>query len=379
MNKFLKLKSISIFIYYFIFVSTIFFFPPFLKEIKGISNNKIIYLAVIGNILLIGSFILSGYLSDKYKSTKTIIIGNIIISILLFLTLILSFNKSVVSIVYVLTFPTFIMLTSLMDGMILNNLDQKKYNYVRAFGSLGGAISYFINSFALNYLSYEKLILIQIALLVSLIILIIFIKTSYKYNSSNYSKALKGTLKNRSLLIIFVLSFLTYGVLTADDTFNYAYNVDVVKIPPIIFGIVGFVSIMLEATLMFYFSRFRNKFSNKKLLFSSSFILLMIYLTKFLFVSSPLIISIGNIMLGVFIAIFIPTSINIITSNVQKENLNTFLGFYQLCTKLGAIIIGLVTAIFLNKVQSFEQVYILHFVILLFTSIFILILNENKF
>ncbi len=379
MNKFLKLKSISIFIYYFIFVSTIFFFPPFLNEMKNIPTNKIIYLAVIGNILLIGSFLLSGYFADKYKSTKKVIIGNIITSIVLFLILILSINKLVVAIAYILTFPTFVMLTSLMDGIILNNLDQTKYNYVRAFGSLGGAISYFVNSFALSSLSYEKLILIQIALLIMLIILISFIKTTYEYNSNNYSKALKKTLSNKSLLIIFILSFLTYGVLTADDTFNYAYNVEVVKIPPLIFGIVGFISIIVEAMLMFYFTRFRNKFSNKKLLFISTFVLLVIYLTKFIFVSSPTIISIGNIMLGVFIALFIPTSINIITSNVQKENLNTFLGFYQLCTKLGAIIIGLITAIFLNKVQSFEQVYVLHFVILLFTLIFILTRKENEF
>ncbi len=376
--------KLSMFIYYYIYVSISFFFAPYLISVKGFEAESVGYLTTTGLVLLIISFFFSGFLADKINSNKKIILGNLFLSFLVIIGLVLSSNHLLLAIFYILSWGSFIMITSQLDGLVIRDIDPGKYSTVRAFGSYGAAVSYFINSYALDDLSLDMNLLINSGLVILLIVLLFTIKeTDYKKNASlaEYKQEVTNALSIKPVLYILIITFLTYGTLSADDSYQVIYNTDIVKISAIMMGIVGFISIVSEGSFMMLHEKILNKFGLIKTINIGIITLLIIYITRFTMYTSPAIINTGSILMGVFIGFYVPSAILIINKYIGDETKNIFLSFYQIMIRIGGVLIGLITTIFFDLTGSLQNIYFLHSIMIALSLIFVVKLKkeiENK-
>lgn len=367
------------FLYFYIYVSISFFFSPFLIEIKNFNPETIGYLTTTGLIFLIISFLFSGIIADKINSNKKIILINLCISFFVVLGLIFFTNKIILAILYILIWASFIMITSQLDGLVIRDIDSKLYSKVRAFGSYGAAVSYFINSYALGGLNLNQIIGLNAVLIVIIIIFVSLITETHYQNISikEYKQSLITTRKIKPLIYILIITFLTYGTLSADDSYQVIYNTDVVKISTMIMGIVGFISIVSEGSFMLLHQKIVNKFGLTNTINIGIITLLVIYITRFSLYTSPLVINLGSIFMGVFIGFFVPSAILIINTYVKDNTKNTFLSLYQIMIRLGGALIGLITAIFYDLTGTLQNIYIIHSILIACSLYFVYLLKKE--
>ncbi len=368
-------KSITFF-YYFIFVSIGFFFSPFLIE-KGLDPIKIGYLTSIGLSLMIILYFILGLITDKIKSTKPILFINIIITILIFLTIIFSQNKFLLYLSYTLSYSSFMVLAPFIDGFVLQNFYTKHYNKIRSFGSIGAACSYFFNTFFLNTYGYLNIIMINIFFLLIMLILLFTFNENYTPKEGNFKESFISIIKNKEIVFILIIAFLTYGTLKADDPYSYVYNINFVKLNPITIAIIGSLAIFFEAYIMRIYSYLKNK-SNYFLLILSSSTLFIIYFSRALLFTYKPIIIIGNILIGLFIGLFVPIAIKTLNKNTPDNLKNTTLGIYQMFISLGGVIIGFITTTYLLVNKNLPNIYFLHTLIILIAIILILIKKKTS-
>ncbi len=364
------------FFYYFIFVSIGFFFSPFLIE-KGLDPIVIGYLTALGLSLMILLYFLFGLLTDKIKSTKPILFINIIITILIFLTLIFSKNHVALYLSYTLSYSSFMVLAPFIDGFVLQNFKNEHYNKIRSFGSIGAACSYFFNTFFLNSYGYNNIIIINIVFLFIIIILLNSFKENYIIKEKNMKQSLKSIFKNKEIITILIIAFLTYGTLKADDPYSYIYNLKFVKLQTITIAIVGALAIFFEAYIMRMYSKIKNK-NKYSLLLIASFTLFLIYLSRAFLFNYKILIILGNILIGLFIGIFVPVAIKTLNNNTPNNLKNTTLGLYQMFISLGGVFIGFITTTYLSISKELPNIYILHSLIILLAIIIILINKTSK-
>lgn len=367
------------FLYFYIYVSISFFFSPFLIEVKNFDPETIGYLTTTGLIFLIISFLFSGIIADKINSNKKIILINLCISFFVVLGLIFFTNKIILAILYILIWASFIMITSQLDGLVIRDIDSKLYSKVRAFGSYGAAVSYFVNSYALGGLNLNQIIGLNAVLIVIIIIFVSLITETHYQNISikEYKQSLITARKIKPLIYILIITFLTYGTLSADDSYQVIYNTDVVKISTTIMGIVGFISIVSEGSFMLLHQKIVNKFGLTKTINIGIITLLVIYITRFSLYTSPLIINLGSIFMGVFIGFFVPSAILIINTYVKDNTKNTFLSLYQIMIRLGGALIGLITAIFYDLTGTLQNIYIIHSILIACSLYFVYLLKKE--
>lgn len=109
----------------------------------------------------------------------------------------------------------------------------------------------------------------------------------------------------------------------------------------------------------------------KSILYTCIITLLLIFLSKAFFYESKEIVILGNIMIGVFVGLFIPVTISIISFSVDQSILNSVLSLFQMFIKLGGAIIGLFTSIYLASGAELPSIYILHAIVLSFAFILV--------
>ncbi len=372
--------KLTMFIYFYIYVSISFFFAPYLTGVKGFEPEVVGYLTTVGLVLLIISFFTSGMIADKINSNKKIITINLIISFFVIIGLVVAENKGLLSLFYILSWSNFIMITSQLDGLVIRDIDSSKYSTVRAFGSYGAAVSYFFNSYALNDLSLTTNLIINAGLVAILTVLLITIKeTNYEKNASlsEYGVEVKRALSIKPVFYIMVITFLTYGTLSADDAYQVMYNTDIVGIGATVMGIIGFVSIVSEGSFMMIHKKILNKLGLINTINVAVVTLLIIYITRFTMYTSPTIINIGSILMGVFIGFYVPSAILIINEYIGDETKNIFLSLYQIMIRMGGVLIGLITTIFFDLTGSLQNIYFLHSTMIALSFIFIILLKKE--
>ncbi len=372
--------KLTMFIYFYIYVSISFFFAPYLTGVKGFEPEVVGYLTTVGLVLLIISFFTSGMIADKINSNKKIITINLIISFFVIIGLVVAENKGLLSLFYILSWSNFIMITSQLDGLVIRDIDPSKYSTVRAFGSYGAAVSYFFNSYALNDLSLTTNLIINAVLVTVLTILLITIKeTNYEKNASlsEYGVEVKRALSIKPVFYIMIITFLTYGTLSADDAYQVMYNTDIVGIGATVMGIIGFVSIVSEGSFMMIHKKILNKLGLINTINVAVVTLLVIYITRFTMYTSPTIINIGSILMGVFIGFYVPSAILIINEYIGDETKNIFLSLYQIMIRMGGVLIGLITTIFFDLTGSLQNIYFLHSTMIALSFIFIILLKKE--
>lgn len=375
--------------YYFVFLNILVYMIPFLLQ-KGINSSTIGFLNSSALFIVVLVFLLSGIITDLIKSNKLIIYINLIISSFALFSMIFITNLYLIGFLYLLIWGTFMSITPIIDGLILKDLGEQNYSKVRSFGSLGAAISYLFGSLFMKYmpliLPYDTnssvyinlLLLINIILIISIIYTLRHIKEQNISDSFNYKLGFKHIFKSSNLLLIIIITAFTYGVLAADDAYSYSYNIDVVKIGLITFGIVGFLSIGFESLIVNYYNQIEKKLGFKNIMIFISCLLIIIFYTKSNFYTIPWIINLGNVSLGIFTGLFIPLSVILINQNTDPSVRNTVLAIYQMANKLGGAILGLITASYVSHGTSLPDIYTLHMSIVIFSLIFIFFLKSNR-
>jgi len=364
------------FIYYFIFVTVSFFLARELTT-QGISLSTMGFLAVIGLILLIISLVLNGYLTDNLISNKKLLIIYMLITLFAFFGFITTNNLTILALFYLMIWFFFMPLTSIIDGLALSLVGTQKYSSIRSIGSIGAAISFFLNSWVLDGLGFNVIFIFNMLLIIIMIIMLLMLENTKTKEKIDYIKALKVVSKNKNIILIMLITFATYGTLAADDAYQITYALEYTMLSPAVVGIVGFLSIILEASIMILFTNIYRESRIKSILYICISTLLLIFLSKAFFYQSSQIVILGNIMIGVFVGLFIPVSIRIISTNVDKNILNSILSLFQIFIKLGGAVIGLFTSIYLASGAMLPTIYILHAIILSSAYIFVYMLNIN--
>ena len=370
------LTSSIMFIYYFIFVTVSFFLARELTT-QGISLSTMGFLAVIGLILLIISLVLNGYLTDNLISNKKLLIIYMLITLFAFFGFITTNNLTILALFYLMIWFFFMPLTSIIDGLALSLVGTQKYSSIRSIGSIGAAISFFLNSWVLDGLGFNVIFIFNMLLIIIMIIMLLMLENTKTKEKIDYIKALKVVSKNKNIILIMLITFATYGTLAADDAYQITYALEYTMLSPAVVGIVGFLSIILEASIMILFTNIYRESRIKSILYICISTLLLIFLSKAFFYQSSQIVILGNIMIGVFVGLFIPVSIRIISTNVDKNILNSILSLFQIFIKLGGAVIGLFTSIYLASGAMLPTIYILHAIILSSAYIFVYMLNIN--
>ncbi len=367
-------QKIIMFIYFYIYVSISFFLSPFLITTKNFIPTTVGYLTTISLIFLIISFFLNGMLADKIKSNKSIISFNLIMTFISLILIVGNSNKLIISSFYILSWTSFLTITSQIDGLVVSSVNSGKYSMIRSYGSYGAALSYLINSLSYSQDSIVNNLIFNLGLIIVLIMLVSSLKENKYVGSiklSEYSLEVKNMFNNKIIRNIMIITFLTYGTLSADDSYQVLYNTQVVMISAIVMGIVGFISILSEGTFMMLHAKVIKKFGIISTLNISVGVLFLIYITRFMLYTSPLIINIGSIFMGLFIGFFVPTAIKIISTNVNESTQNTFLSLYQIMIRIGGVVIGLLTTLFLDLTGSLQNIYFLHSILIAISFIFI--------
>lgn len=360
----------STFCYYFVFVTISFFLAPYLTSL-GLSQETVGYLNILGiGLFGIGTFIF-GYIADKKFDSKKIILINIILTITIYLLMIITTSTIAIAIMYLLIWFIFMPVAGFIDAFILS--DTKDYAKLRSFGSLGAAISYFLNSYVLYNIAYKTIFLLDILVLVCMIFAIYWIENkAHTYQKIDYKKGIQAVINNKAILLIFVLTFLTYGTLSADDAFTYNFEVLEVGLTGTIIGITGFLSILLEFSIMRYYEALTKKLTSKQILVIVTIILILIFTIKSTLYTSKILIVLSDVSLGFFVGLFVPTIANRLNELSPQKIRNTIFAFYQATIKIGGVFLGLLTTLYYSYTQVYHTIYYFHLLILVIALIFVL-------
>ena len=366
-----KLKHfLGMALYYYIFVSIAFFLAPYAVS-QGVSQNAIGFYASAALIILIFSTVISSYLADRYFSNKKIIIFNLVLSLIAFLLLISKPGTLLIIILFFVLWGTFMMIAPIIDALIIKDLGDINYAKIRAGGSIGAASSYFVNSYMLGDSSFIISFIINIFMLLVLITIILSLSERRFISKLNYREGIKVLVANKKLVYLMIITFTTYGTLSADDAYTFIFETEIVGISAAVIGIIGFISIGSETSFMCFSNFIRTKLGNKKSLYVATTTLFIIFVSKRFLFEFPFIINFTNVLLGLFIGLFIPVAIHIINNETDGSVKNTMLGIYQICIRLGGIVIGFITALFYSLTNELQDIYLLHAAIILIALFFI--------
>lgn len=213
------LTSTIMFIYYFIFVTVSFFLARELTT-QGITLSTMGFLAVIGLVLLIISLLINGYLTDNLISNKKLLIIYMSITLVAFIGFIVTTNLLMLSLFYLMIWFFFMPLTSIIDGLVLGLNGPKRYPKVRAVGSAGAALSFFLNSWVLDGLGFDAIFIFNMLLIILMIIMLSMLENISNQENIDYKQALKVVSKNKNIILIMLITFATYGTLAADDAYQ---------------------------------------------------------------------------------------------------------------------------------------------------------------
>ncbi|MGL4589628.1 MAG: MFS transporter [Mycoplasmatales bacterium] len=371
-------QKAALFIYYFVFVTISFFNAPFLFQ-KGISTEQVGYGFSVAVLIAITLMLVSGYLNDqKIITNQRMIQLLLIITGIFYLGIYFFENATYVTISYVLLTASFLTLPSIIDSLVIHSLADNSYAKIRSYGSMGAAVSYFLAAFLMTSVDFSVVLTINVSLIVILLIIVSQINYVYIAEKNDYIKGLKAIKQNRQIWLILVIAFLTYGVIRADDPYTITYNVEIVKLTGTWIGIVGFMSIFFEAYIMNIYDKLIIRFGERKMLITVISILVVIFLTKYTMYESKIIISIGNILFGLFIGVFVPLSINLLNRNTNEHVKTTIFSMLQFVIYFGGFVLGTITTFIYVQTNFLPNIYLLHTVVIGLGLLFTIFMRKDQ-
>lgn len=371
-------KRITYFIYYFIYVTILFFNAGFIMA-KGIDPVTVGYVFSMSTFASILVMMIFSFIIDKqYVTAKLGFIIMLAVSGLGILMFTASANSTIILIGYAMATAFYVAQPAIIDSLVLSTTPTEQYSKIRSYGSIGAAISYFSSSYILGEMDFSYLMYFLVFLMFVLMFVISKIESGDKPHKVHYLHGIKESLKKRNILIILIITFLTYGVVKADDPFTVQYNFEYAHLTAATVGLVGLISIMFEAAVMNFFEKVHQKFNFKIIITISILTLSAIFYTKYAFYDFPMIVNIGNVMLGLFVGLFIPVSVSIINYEASADTKTTVLSLFQTMQSIGGSLLGLATTYYLSISGFLPSIYIFHFIVTLGAVLFVGFLKTER-
>ncbi|MGL4589630.1 MAG: MFS transporter [Mycoplasmatales bacterium] len=373
-------QKVAFIIYYYVFVTISFFNAPFLIG-KGISPEQVGYGFSFSVLIALLLMLLSGYLNDQ-----KIITNQRMIQILLVITGVFYFGiyfgnkESIVITSYVILTAAFLSIPSIIDSLIIHSIEETNYSYanIRKYGSIGAATSYFLAAFMMSTVDFKVVLIMNVVLIGLLCFFVNRVKYNYVPERKDYFTGLRELRKKTEVWTILIIAFLTYGVIRADDPYTITYNAEIVKLSGLTVGIIGFCSILFEAYIISLYDKIVNKIGERKLMSIAICALILIFITKYTNYDSKVIISTGNILLGLFIGLFVPIAINLLDRNSNIHVKTTVFSFYQFAIYFGGFVLGMLTTYTYVQTNFLPNIYILHAIVVSLALIFTRFLKVKK-
>ncbi|HLQ84398.1 MAG TPA: MFS transporter [Pseudogracilibacillus sp.] len=310
------LRKLKMLIFLFHVTNTIIisFLPLYLK-FKGLSGTEIGWVLAVGPLASIISQPFWGYLSDKYKTVKWVLIMTII-GMLIFSILFFQMNQ----LIFILIFGAFFYFFSSPVGALGDSLAQRQadllnisFGSIRTWGSIGFALSSLIigqllNIYGVEFMRWPYLVFGTILLVIA------FKIDDVKSNESDQTiniNDLKKLFTNRKFIYFLIIMMFITITHRANDSFIGLFITSLGGSESLV-GVGWFIALVSEA-LIFAFAY--KWFKKDKALF---FIILasLLYTLRwvlFAFSTDPIHVLLGQLLHGLTFGIFYLSSLDYIT------------------------------------------------------------------
>ncbi|RCW66425.1 MFS transporter [Saliterribacillus persicus] len=197
---------------------------PFLPLFLYFRNFSPVEIGMIMGIAPMVSIIAQpfvGYLSDKYKTIKGILIILYFAVIATTFTIFFSGEFIVVFISFIAFHFALSPSTPLIDSMVIKSLGEKRqnqYGKIRLWGSIGFAITAVISGPVLSFIGIDKIYILFWILMLGTIILTIFLKDKNQSSTPVSLQGVKQILKNKNFMYFLFLCFLVMIPHRMNDT-----------------------------------------------------------------------------------------------------------------------------------------------------------------
>ncbi|NMA94913.1 MAG: MFS transporter [Clostridiales bacterium] len=338
-NRYYKFKAFM-FVYWAMMLSIMGMYTMYIAEI-GFTKRQI---SIAVSMLICSSFIsqnIFGYLADRFRSIRRLMIISNVIGIIL--SIILKFSQSTTT-VYMIIFAWGFFLYGTVPlseawymGILRESGDDREFGIIRGIGSVGYGLSGILLGILLNQFGWEIYsYYITISTIINLIIVLMIEESNdivdIKGESISISEALRQIIRIRPLrtmvLIIFIYNFVLRGI--------YSYlGILVMDFGggPISLGFAYFFDAAPEVITFALSTRLLAKYRDRDLIFIA-FIMQIIRLSLILVFNSPIAI----IVLGSFSGIafgFLATAYKTFIYDVAPDK------YKVSCLSLSESIIGL--------------------------------------
>ena len=336
------LRKLKMLIFFFHVTNTIIisFLPLYLK-FKGLSGTEIGWVLAVGPLASIISQPFWGYLSDKYKTVKWVLIMTII-GMLIFSILFFQMNQ----LIFILIFGAFFYFFSSPVGALGDSLAQRQadllnisFGSIRTWGSIGFALSSLIigqllNIYGVEFMRFPYLVFGTILLVIA------FKIDDVKSNESDQTiniNDLKKLFTNRKFTYFLIIMMFITITHRANDSFIGLFITSLGGSESLV-GVGWFIALVSEA-LIFAFAY--KWFKKDKALF---FIILasLLYTLRwvlFAFSTDPIHVLLGQLLHGLTFGIFYLSSLDYITRIIPNTLKSSgHLIFYSVFFGLSGII-----------------------------------------
>jgi PPP family 3-phenylpropionic acid transporter len=338
--------SINLKAFLFFFHSTITiiisFLPLFLQE-KGLSNTEIGWILAIGPLAAIFSQPLWGFLSDKYKSVKrvllTCLIGMFLFSILLFS--VSSFLAFVIS-----AFLFFFFMTpvgALGDSLSQKTADQQGISFgsIRMWGSVGFAVTSLLCGQIFSYIGVGNIMIPYVFYaIVSILICLSIIDVKVSKKPVHTSGALE-LIKDKRISIFLLIIILISITHRTNDSFIGIHMMDIGAETTLI-GWAWFIGVLTEAIVFGLSAFWYKKYHELTFIILAGFL----YGIRFIavsFIQDPVHLLFLQPLHGICFGLFYTAAFKYMTKVIPEELLGTghllfvsvFFGFSGILGSLG--------------------------------------------
>lgn len=312
-----SLKSL-IFLFHATNTIIISFLPLYLKY-KGLSGTEIGWVLAIGPFASIISQPFWGYLSDKYKTVKKMLILSVI-GMLTFSILFFQMN----ALIFILLFGAFFYFFSSPVGALSDSLAQRRANElkisfgsIRMWGSIGFAFSALIVGEFLNFVGIEYMIWPYVAFGSILLIVAFTIQDVATDSSPVQFKDVKLLLQNKAY-VLFLLIVLIIGIShRANDSYIGLYIAELGGSENLV-GLAWFIGVISEATIFALAAVWFRKIHPIHFIILAS-VLYSVRWFLYGMIDHPYLIIVLQVFHGLTFGIFYVTTFDYVTSIIPRN------------------------------------------------------------
>lgn len=345
-----KLSSLY-FLFYFCLGGSFLYFSSFFNSI-GISGRMSGVIFSVGSLLTMVWQPFVGFVSDRSKKTKEILI--ILMGMTALILIILGLNPSPM-----FAFPAFVIYSlsifgfmPLLDSVAIHT--SYPFGRVRLWGSIGFSVGAFVSGKFIESLGQESfLFLISGVAVITGVALMTLKNNPVKEGERANLSDVWNLAKNKNYIIFIVFTILVLGTMNSHNTFFSLYF-NKIGGSTGFFGTAIFLMAMSEVPFMGLVSKWVERFGSKKILLLAGSILVFRW-GIYYFVPSPQVVTFSFFLQGASIGVFFAVAATHIKSIVDKKTISTAMTTYMSAGTLGGTITQFISG---NIIDSFGVVFI---------------------